>query len=452
MRKDWVVTSAQYSLASSLAIPASTSLRSPESFSRAARTISAWAASTLVAISASWKAIAWGWAMGLPNVSRCWAYWMASSKARITAPQARAARLTRTAAAARGGTVYAAHLCAAHHLRESLARHPAEDVVGRGLVAVEHQLGGVDALVAHLVDLAGDGEGGLDLTEARRLLDQEGREVLVRLLGALVGAHQGRDQRRAAAVGQPHLLAVDDVVAVGLFRGLGADARDVGPQPGLRHGEGAAHLAGGHPRQEALLLLLGAVLDDHVGDDEVGVDDAGDAHPAAGDLLHHQRVGQQRLAEAAVLLGNGEPEDPELLEPVDDLLRIDVAVLELLRLRDDLLVDEAPDRRQDLLLDVGQVRGLCKAGHRSPPGTPVSVVAKQYGARPRGVPRVPRHRAPRPGSSVPRVSTGDDHLYQGDPSPPPGYGPPGYGPPGYGPPGYPPPGYGPPGYPPPGYG
>src|SRR3954468_10387994 len=68
-------------------------------------------------------------------------------------------------------------------------------------------------------------------------------------------------------------------------------------------------------------------------------------------------------------------------------------------------------------------------------------------ARPRGVPRVPRHRAPRPGSSVPRVSTGDDHFYQGDPSPPPGYGPPGYGPPGYGP-----PGYGPPGYPPPGYG
>jgi uncharacterized membrane protein len=46
------------------------------------------------------------------------------------------------------------------------------------------------------------------------------------------------------------------------------------------------------------------------------------------------------------------------------------------------------------------------------------------------------------------VSTGDDHLYRGDPSPPPGYGPPGYGPPGYGPPGYPPPGYGAPGYPP----
>src|SRR3712207_7827393 len=68
MRNDWVVTSAQYSLASSLAMPASTSLREPASFSRAALTMSACAASTLVAISASWKAIAWCWAIGLPKV------------------------------------------------------------------------------------------------------------------------------------------------------------------------------------------------------------------------------------------------------------------------------------------------------------------------------------------------------------------------------------------------
>ena len=205
---------------------------------------------------------------------------------------------------------------------------------------------------------------GSDLAEAGRLLDEEGRQVLVGLLGALVGAHQRRDERRAAAVGQPHLLAVDRVVAVGALGGLGADARDVGPEPRLGHRERPAHLAGGHARQEAFLLLLGAVLDDHVGDDEVGVDDAGDAHPAAGDLLDHQRVGQQRLTEPAELLRDGEPEDPELLEPVDDLLRVDVAVLELLGVRDDLPVDEAPDGRQDLPLDVGQVGGLRETGHR----------------------------------------------------------------------------------------
>jgi len=59
MRNASWVTSAQYSLAISLAMPAATSLRSPESFSRAALTIIRWAASTLVAISASLNAIAW---------------------------------------------------------------------------------------------------------------------------------------------------------------------------------------------------------------------------------------------------------------------------------------------------------------------------------------------------------------------------------------------------------
>ena len=53
MRKLCWVTSEQNSLAMYLAIPAATSLRSPESFSRAALTIMRWAASTLVAISAS---------------------------------------------------------------------------------------------------------------------------------------------------------------------------------------------------------------------------------------------------------------------------------------------------------------------------------------------------------------------------------------------------------------
>ena len=61
------------------------------------------------------------------------------------------------------------------------------------------------------------------------------------------------------------------------------------------------------------LLLRRAVLGEHVRDDEVGVDDAGDAHPAARDLLDDQRVGQQRLAEPAVLLGDRQPEQAHLL-------------------------------------------------------------------------------------------------------------------------------------------
>src|SRR4028119_2359442 len=145
-----------------------------------------------------------------------------------------------------------------------------------------------------------------------------------------------------AAVGQPRLRAVDDV-GVPVGHGRGADAGDVGAQARLGHGERATHLTGGHPREEVLLLRLRAVLADHVGDDEVGVDDTRDAHPAAGDLLDHQRVGQQRLPETAVLLGDHQPADAELLEPLDDLGRVLVGVLEALRVGDDLLVHEAAD-------------------------------------------------------------------------------------------------------------
>ena len=91
-------------------MPASTSLRWPASLSRAALTISACAASILVPISASLNAIAWCSAIGLPNVWRCWAYAMASSKARM-----------RDAAGA-GGHVDPADLDAVHHLVEAAAQ------------------------------------------------------------------------------------------------------------------------------------------------------------------------------------------------------------------------------------------------------------------------------------------------------------------------------------------
>src|SRR5580700_2712444 len=169
MRNDSWVTSAQYSDASSLAMPASTSLRPPESFSRAALTMSRWAASTLVA---------------------------------------------------------AAHLDSVHHLIEApaAAGRAAEDSAGRQPDAVEHHLGGLDALVAHLVDLAGDGQARPGLAEPGLLLDQERGHVLV---------------VRAA------------------FR--------------LAHRERPADLAAGHLRQQPLLLLLCPVLSDQVRHDEAGI-------------------------------------------------------------------------------------------------------------------------------------------------------------------------------------
>ena len=54
-------------------MPASRSLRSPESFLRAAVTIIWCAASTLTAMSARRNSTAWCSAIGLPKVWRCWA-------------------------------------------------------------------------------------------------------------------------------------------------------------------------------------------------------------------------------------------------------------------------------------------------------------------------------------------------------------------------------------------
>jgi hypothetical protein len=88
----------------------------------------------------------------------------------------------------------------------------------------------------------------------------------------------------------PALLLDQVVLLVG--PGRGADRGDVGAQTRLGHGERGPDLAGGHLGQEAGLLLGGAVLGDQVGHDEMGVDDPRDAHPASGQFLGHQRVGQ----------------------------------------------------------------------------------------------------------------------------------------------------------------
>jgi hypothetical protein len=209
-------------------------------------------------------------------------------------------------------------------------------------VTLEDQLGRVDALVAHLVDLAGHRDALRGLAEAGLLVDEEGCHVACRGWSPPRSVlHEHGDEVARSAIGQPHLLAVDGPTRRPSPRtALVRDRRDIGAKARLGHRERPADLPGRHLGQVALLLLLGAVLQDHVGHDEVGVDDAADRHPAARDLLHAQGVGEQGLAQAAVLLGDHQAEDPHLLHPLDDLLRVFVAVLQLGGDRDDLLVDE----------------------------------------------------------------------------------------------------------------
>src|SRR3954447_11057305 len=246
---------------------------------------------------------------------------------------------------AAGGDVDAADLERVHHLREALVEAAvlaAEDRVRRRLVAVEDQLGRLDALVAHLLDLGRDVEAGERagvLLDARLLLADEARHALVALLGVGVGLDEREDQRAAQPVGDPHLRAVDLVRVVVDLLGGRLDRLDVGAELGLGQRERGAHLAGGHARQPLLLLLVGAELQQQVGPDEVRVDHARDRDPAARELLDDHGVGREVQAEPLHLL--------------DDGLRELVGAVVVLGIRDDLLVRELADHLGDRLLLVG---------------------------------------------------------------------------------------------------
>ena len=95
---------------------------------------------------------------------------------------------------------------------------------------------------------------GADAREAA--LDDEGGELLAVDLG------EDDEDVGEAAVGDPHLLAVQDEAAVRLPRRPRARAERVGPGAGLAERVGADDLAGHEPRQVLLLLLLGAEAED----------------------------------------------------------------------------------------------------------------------------------------------------------------------------------------------
>jgi hypothetical protein len=198
-----------------LAIPASRSFRWPESFLRAAITIIWCAASTLVhlgQLELDRLMLGDRLAEGVPLLG-------------VADGQLEGAQGD---AAAASGHVDPADLDAVHHLVEALAGPAAEQPAGRDADVGQQQLGGVDALVPHLLDLPRHGQAGdrRVLAEARLLLDQERAHVPVRGVVAVVGPAQHRHQVGGAAVGQPHLLAVEHEV-VPVADGPGPDGRDV---------------------------------------------------------------------------------------------------------------------------------------------------------------------------------------------------------------------------------
>ena len=80
----------------------------------------------------------------------------------------------------------------------------------------------------------------------------------------------------------------------------------------------------------------------------VRVHDAGQAHPAVGQLLDHADVGQQVEPESAVGLGDRDAEQAEVSHGRHDFGRERVAAFELRRRRDDVALHERAHRRDDL--------------------------------------------------------------------------------------------------------
>ena len=245
-----------------------------------------------------------------------------------------------------GGHLDAADLEPLHELREALALHAAEHGGPRHPVVAEGDLAALDALVAELGQVAADLEAGA-------VLAQQDAHAAVRRVGARVGADQDGQQRAAAGVGDPRLRAVDDVV-VAVLHGRGAQRLQVGAATGLGERHRGAHLAGRHPGEVVLLLLLGAHGEQQLGHHGVPAHGTGQAHPAARELLGDHRVAGGRDGDVAVRLGDRQPEDPELLHLLDERLGVGVRVLELAGHGLDRLVDEVADEVDDLLLLAGQ--------------------------------------------------------------------------------------------------
>ena len=127
----------------------------------------------------------------------------------------------------------------------------AEHVLHWHLAVVQDERGGRGAANAHLLFFGADGEAG------KVFLDEERRELLA------VHFREDRKQVGEVGVGDPHLLAVEDVVlAVGREHGLGAAVQRVRAAGPLRQRVSTDHLGRCQLRQVLLLLLLGAEEDD----------------------------------------------------------------------------------------------------------------------------------------------------------------------------------------------
>ena len=140
---------------------------------------------------------------------------------------------------------------------------------------------GVRGPLAHVLLLpAGRHTGGVGIN------DEAGEGLGGGALRVGVGACEDKVEGGDAAVGDPHLLAVDDPL-VPLLLGPGLDAGHVGARAGLGDAVGAHDGLLGEPVEVLVLLRVVAGQHDGHGAEAVGLERCTDAGATVGELLGH---------------------------------------------------------------------------------------------------------------------------------------------------------------------
>jgi hypothetical protein len=164
-----------------------------------------------------------------------------------------------------------------------------------------------------------------------------------------------------------HIFVPLTNVVVPVAAGGRPDALQVCPRIGFGERDRGPSRTGRQLGQVALLLVGGPVRSDHPAGQRMRAEDAGDAHPAAGQLLEDECERDRAEIQPAVLGRHGNAKQAHPLEALDDLGGVALGVLPVSRDWDDLLVDEVAEHSAKLAFFLVEVEvhrllpwlGLC---------------------------------------------------------------------------------------------
>ena len=227
---------------------------------------------------------------------------------------------------------HGAFVIKARHQHVDAAALGAQDVLGGHEAVLEHQLAGVGPAHAQLVEFLRRRK------TFHAALDDKGGDAF----GACVDVGLGIDDQhmRVGAVGDPHLVAVEDIAAVG-FVGAQLHRHDVRTGARLAHGKRADFAAGAQVGQVFLFLRLVAVqrdlVDAKVRECAVGQADAG---RRAADFFHRHDMFDIAKARTAEFLGHGDAQQAKRAHLLPQLVGEGVAAVDFGRARGDAVLGE----------------------------------------------------------------------------------------------------------------